>query len=131
MYSTHFLPLTIRHFKFCRFIRNLAFEYDSKYGKFFLIKSKTPVIKAKVAYVLSLIYVCVLLYRIANFPMLRMLQGFPILFCYVLLLSIGPNVGLDIAPVQIINSILTFEKDLLQGITDSIIVSIIFVLSTR
>ncbi|OXA47974.1 hypothetical protein Fcan01_17295 [Folsomia candida] len=99
---------------FCRFIRNLAFEYDSKYGKFFLIKSKTPVIKAKVAYVLSLIYVCVLLYRIANFPMLRMLQGFPILFCYVLLLSIGPNVGLDIAPVQIINSILTFEKDLLQ-----------------
>lgn len=112
MYTRQFLPFVIRYFKVARFLHNLAFEFDAESGKFVLTKTRSRVISTQFQYIITLIYVGLLSYRLNNLPMLKMLQGFPILFCFVLLASVGSNVSLDIAPVQIINSILKFEKHL-------------------
>lgn len=115
MYTEHFLTLLIRRSKFARLVGSLAFEFDANSGKFVLIKSRSRVIAMQVQYIMTLIYVAFLFYRLGNLPMLKMLQGFPFLFLFVLMLSVGSHVSVDVAPVQIINAIVGFEKDLLQG----------------
>lgn len=115
MYTDHFLPFVIRHFKFARYVGSLPFEFDLKSGKFVRIKCQRRVLIAQVQYIITLMYVALLAYRISNLPVIKILQGFPILFVFVLMLSAGSNVSVNIAPVQIINSILKFEKNLLEG----------------
>lgn len=121
MYSTQFLPLVIHHFKFSYLIRSVPFDFDAKSGKLVLIKERKRILATQVQSILSLMYIIVLSYHfiLGKLPMLKMLQGFPFLLSYMLLLSTGWNVGLDIAPIQMINSILNFEKDLLKGIGNS------------
>lgn len=116
MYTDHFLPFVVRHFKLARIFGSIAFEFDTKSRKFVRIKCRIRVIAVQLQYISTFLYVGLLFYIVLDLPVLKMLQGFPILFCFALLLSVGSNVSVDIAPVQIINSILTFEKNLVDGI---------------
>lgn len=117
MYSTNFLPSLIGHLKVTRKIGSLPFEFDATSGKLVLIKSPWRVRASQLQSIISLGYFLVLLCHsfFGKLPMLKRLQGFPFLACYAVLVPCGWNVGLDTAPIQIINSILNFEKGLLRG----------------
>lgn len=117
MYSTQFFPLVIRHLKFSRLIASAPFEYDAKSGKLIGMKGHKRVRVSQMQSLITLTYLLVLLYNFffGGMPMLKRLQGVPFLMCYSVLTSLGWNVGLDIAPIQMINSIINFERDLLQG----------------
>ncbi|XP_035715556.1 uncharacterized protein LOC118438863 [Folsomia candida] len=81
---------------------------------------------------ITLTYLLVLLYNFffGDMPILKRLQGVPFLMSYAVLSSLGWNVGLDIALMQWINSILNFERDLLQegeSISTSITTKLMFI----
>lgn len=117
MYSKQFLPLLILRFKFSRLIRSVPFEYDATSGKLIVMQSRRGIRVTQIQSLVTLTYFLVLLYNylFGNVPLLKTLQGFPFLIVYATLIACGWNVGLDIDPVQIINSILKFERRLVQG----------------
>lgn len=117
MYTTQFLPLVIHHFKLSRLIRSVPLEFDSKSEKLILTKSRQRRRVSQFQSILTLMYFLVLLYNflLGHLSMVKRLQGIPFVMAYGILAFIGWNVGPDIAPIQIINSILMFEKDVLQG----------------
>lgn len=117
MYTTQFVPLIIRHLNYSRELGCLPFEFNSKSGKFVLIKDKRLIRVAQLQSILTLGYFLVILYHfcLGGGIWLKKLQGLPFLICYAVLVSCRWNVGLDIAPAQLINSMVTFEKGLLQG----------------
>lgn len=116
MYTGQFLPFVIQHFKFARLVGSIAFKFDAKTGKFVPIKCQKRVLASQIQYIITLMYVGLLFHSLGGLPVIKILQGFPILLVFVLMLSAGSNVSVDMAPVQIINSILNFEKNLLKGI---------------
>lgn len=117
MFSTQFLPQLIRHFKLTRLIGSEPFEFDSKSKKLILMKSRRRVRVFQLQSFLTFMYFLVLLYNFlfGQLSVLKRLQGVPFVVCYAVLVSIGWNVGLDVAPIQVINSILNFEKVAIQG----------------
>lgn len=117
MYSDHFLPLLIRNFKLSRKILCLPFEFDAKSGKLAIIKSPRRVRVSQFKSILAFRYWLVLLWHFSFGPLtlLQRLQGFPFLVCFTILIGCGCNIFLDVGPIQVINSILVFEKDLLKG----------------
>lgn len=117
MFSTHTLPLLIQHLKITRLIGNFPFEFDSKSRKLVLMKSRLRVKISKIQSLITLSYFLVLLYNsfLGDMPVLKRLQGFPFIIFYMVLIPCGWNMGLDIAPMQMINSILAFERDLVEG----------------
>lgn len=117
MYSTQFLPLLRNHFKLTRHTGCLPFEFDPQSGKVVVTKSRIRVRFSQLQFVTTVIYWLVLLQHFCFGPvtMLKRLQGFLFVVGYPIFLAAGWDVGLDIAPVQIINSILAFEKGLVEG----------------
>lgn len=117
MYSSLFLPLIIKHVQFTSRMGSFPFEFDPKSRKLIRIKDLWRVRVTQVQSVITLIYYLIMLYNFffGELPVLKRLQGFPFIIFYTILVSCGWNVGLDIAPMQLINSILTFERDLLHG----------------
>lgn len=117
MYSTQFHPLLIHHFKFSRLIGSIPFEFDSQSGKLIVMKSRRRIRVYQVQYFMTIIYLLVVLcnFILGDFSVQERLQGIPFLIIYFLMIVLGWNVGLDIAPIQVVNSMLSFERGLLQG----------------
>lgn len=123
MYSTQFLPLLLRHFKLSRPICCLPFEFDSKSGKVAVIKSPNRRGLSHLQFTLTILYALVLLahFCFGKVTMLKRLQGFPFLVCFAVLISSGWNVVLDIGPMQLINSIVTFEEGVSKGMHNNFV----------
>lgn len=117
MYSTKFLPWLIRHFKFSRLINCLPFEFDTQPGKITGITSKWRIRVCQIQSILGFAYWLILLHHFCfgQGTMLKKLQGFPFLICFTILIGCGFCVDQDVAPIQMINSILNFEKRLLKS----------------
>lgn len=144
MYSIQFLPMVIKHFKFSRLIRSVPFEFDAKSGKLVPMKSRRRTRVTQMQSIIALSYFLVLVHHFCtgDMSMVKRLQGITFLDCYMVLIFGGWNVGLDIAPIQLINSILSFEQNLLRGmyrpvlflgfsITDSFSVNYVFTVSSK
>lgn len=63
MYSTQFLPLLIRHFKFSHLIASVPYEFDPTSGKVTVMKSLRRLRVTQIQTLVTSIYLLVLLYH--------------------------------------------------------------------
>lgn len=114
MYSTLILPIMRRHFNRIRFLGCNPLEFESPTSdKLIKVKSRK---KLYIQCFISLFYCLVLLLILiwGQFPIPEKLQGFVFLTCNFIFLAGLGNPNLDIEPIQIANSFVSLEDNLLK-----------------
>lgn len=117
MYTTQFLPLLVRHLNRCRVLKSVPFRFDKNSGKLVLIESSGDIKIYRIQCILTLLYVAAMFAHLCFGPLTvqRKFQGFSFFGVYVMLLNNKWNFRLDIAPVQVLNSCVKFEGELVKG----------------
>lgn len=119
MYTTQFFPLLVRHLGLCRLLKSVPAKFDSKLGKIVPVENPRDITIFRIQCIISLVYK----YTVAMFLNLcigpltvpKKFQGVSFFLIYVLLLFFKWNYHLDIAPIQVVNSCVKFEKKLVKG----------------
>lgn len=117
MYTKHFLPVLVRHIQLARQIGNLPLGFNEELGKLIWLKSSTRSGLSNMHSILIFVYYAVLLHHFCfgQLTLFQRLIGLPCLITFTALISCGWNMGADIVPVQMINSILSLEQNLIRG----------------
>lgn len=117
MYSTQFLPLLIRHIRVCRFLRSIPTDFDGKSKKLVLITGPFQIAIFRLQLILSLGY-CVTLFLglfLGKMSMSKKAQGLVFYSMHIVILAARWNYSLNNSAMQVINSAMEFETQLLQG----------------
>lgn len=117
MYSTQFFPMLVRHLGHCRLLKAVPFEFDEYFKKLVPIKNSSDIKIFRCQCLIMLLYVVAMFLNLCVGPLTvqRKFQGFSFFAIYVILLLGKWNYELDIAPIQVINSCMQFETELVKG----------------
>ncbi|OXA46151.1 hypothetical protein Fcan01_19064 [Folsomia candida] len=119
MYTTHFLPLLLRHLKICQRLNSVAFGLDRKSENFVMTKKPFKIRMFRLQIVSHLAYCVIIVGHLcfSPLPKAKQFQGLVFLVIYIIILCGRWNYDLDVAVVQIINSAIKFETKLFKGTT--------------
>ncbi|OXA48789.1 hypothetical protein Fcan01_16394 [Folsomia candida] len=120
MYSTYFLPFLLRHIKIGQKLKSIPYEFSQKSGKLVITKDKTRIWIFRLQIVLHLMYCIAMLIHLCFGPstVARKLQGFVFFCMYTVVLCGRWNYDVNVAPIQVINSAMEFEKKVVAGKPD-------------
>lgn len=110
-------PFTNSPFSICEADWEFPLELDSKFQKVAWIKSSTRIRLSQLHSMLTLAYNAVLVYHLClgHLTLSKRLLGLPCLLTFTALTSCGWTVGPNIPPIQMINLILKYERNLVRG----------------
>lgn len=117
MFTSEFLPALKLLVRRCNFLRCIPFEFNYESQRLSRCKSNWTNRFFQSQGILSVLYTTALFLNVCR-GQLSVAENFQggIFFMVYLLGAVGKwNYSLDIAPIQIINAILDFERDVLTG----------------
>lgn len=117
MYFTNFIPFLIQHLRMCKPFSCNPVEFDQKSNKFILVTCPKTIRMYRLQCLLTLLYCTVMLLHLIYSPFTwpKRFQGSIFFIMNFILLCSRWNYGLDIAPIQVINSFVTFETTVLDS----------------
>ncbi|OXA40279.1 hypothetical protein Fcan01_24857 [Folsomia candida] len=119
MYHTQFLPLLKLHVKICQFLQCVAITWDEKEEIFVQTRSPKQARSFKWQCTLSIFYCGAMLLHI-SFGRLSQTDKFQgALFLTLAILATASRLVMDNSGVQILNTLLEFEKNVIQGYPQS------------
>ncbi|OXA48094.1 hypothetical protein Fcan01_17345 [Folsomia candida] len=117
MFHSDFLPMLEKHLKFCRILKCVPYEFDSKKGR--VIKAKRPrhLFMYRIQCILSVLYVTAIFLNICVGPLTTKarFQGFALFLVYLLGSIMNWNYSMDMTLIQVIHTFLDFEKYIMKG----------------
>ncbi|OXA48860.1 hypothetical protein Fcan01_16306 [Folsomia candida] len=117
MYTTQFHNLMVRHLGLCRLLKCVPAKYDANLKKIVPIDNPRDIKIFRIQCIISLVYTTAMFLNLCVGPLTipKKFQGVSFFGIYFLLLFCKWNYRLDIAPIQVINSFVLFEKSLEKG----------------
>lgn len=122
MYSTEFLPYIVRHYRRCRKVfKYYPFRFNPELNRF--VKDSNPYGERmfKLLLLVMLAYSgttsCCLIF--GSLSMAKKVQGVVFSLMYVLITVCTWNYDLDKSQIQVINSCLNFEDNIMEGMKQS------------
>ncbi|OXA46063.1 hypothetical protein Fcan01_18933 [Folsomia candida] len=121
MYSTEFLPFVVKHYRHCRKVfKYYPFQFNAKTNRFVKITNRHGRRMFKLLLLVMLGYSTTISLALVSGSLstAKKVQGVVFALIYILITLCVWNYNLDKAQIQVINSCLDFEDNIMRGIAN-------------